>query len=115
MKFYIKRGTTQIVKVWKLYSNNVEELAKLTHAQIVEEIDALDPTLIYEGLNIKLRVNENGEKEFGRLSLGMYLIGYSNGTYEIENPHSFKVGYSPMISNPKKKNLDGSEEYRGLQ
>lgn len=85
---YIKyRKKPVVVNALELTKENVEQLALSCAGMIVEEIDSLDPTIRFVGINVP---TVNGVQ---RASEGDYIVQGSKGEFYIYKPEYFKTKF----------------------
>ena len=90
MQRYINKATGDEVEAVQLTPQNIHEVADWCTGQEVEEIDALDNTATYVGLNF---LSWNGAI---RASEGDYIIKDGLGTFHSRWPHAFEENFEKV-------------------
>jgi hypothetical protein len=80
-----------VIEAVQLTKQNVEEVAAWCAGKEVTEIDALEHTITYVGLNV---ITWDG---MARASEGDYILKDALGDFHIRKPHAFTTTYEPIL------------------
>lgn len=93
MRKYRRKNSGAVIEAVQLQGDNVEEVAVWCKGFIVEERDAIQHDLLFEGINVK---TPSGNK---RLSRGGWVMKWNDSFFVISD-HSFQGSYELIEEKP---------------